>query len=178
MDTIRGIDNQIFQLYKSGSQFFVNAINNTSYILCSTENSYDRKTYIGNDGIYGSTYNANDWLYKIYNASCELPSGERKAKEMNSIKEMGFNIPMLYPNPSNGIFNIDIPVIFNIKELTLVIYNSNGQVVSSQIINKTYQTGEIIKEQFDISNQSNGIYFLSIYSGDKIIYNESVILNK
>ena len=176
MDTIRGIDNQIFQLYKSGSQFFVNAINNTSYILCSTENSYDRKTYIGNDGIYGSTYNANDWLYKIYNASCELPSGERKAKEMNSIKEMGFNIPMLYPNPSNGIFNIDIPVIFNIKELTLVIYNSNGQVVSSQIINKTYQTGEIIKEQFDISNQSNGNYYIQIRSDTRILLSQIVIL--
>lgn len=178
MDTIRGIDNQIFQLYKSGSQFYVNAINNTSYVLCSTENSYDRKTYIGNEGVYGSTYNANDWLYKIYNASCELPSGERKAKEINNINEMGFKSPMLFPNPTTGIFNIEIPVKENIFKYSVVIYNSNGQVVSSQTINKTYQAGEIIKEQFDISNQSNGIYFLSIYSGDKIIYNESVILNK
>ena len=76
----------------------------------------------------------------------------------------------------NGIFNIDIPVIFNIKELTLVIYNSNGQVVSSQIINKTYQTGEIIKEQFDISNQSNGNYYIQIRSDTRILLSQIVIL--
>ncbi len=53
----------------------------------------------------------------------------------------------IYPNPSNGIYNIDTDIP---SEITIT--NINGEVV--------YKNNSI--NRIDISNQANGIYFLNI----------------
>ena len=59
----------------------------------------------------------------------------------------------VYPNPSNGVFNIETG-----GETTLTIYNSMGQTVA---------TFETKKGVFAVSNLSSGVYFVK--SGDGMV---------
>lgn len=59
----------------------------------------------------------------------------------------------VYPNPSNGVFNIETG-----GETTLTIYNSMGQTVA---------TFETKKGVFTVSNLSSGVYFVK--SGDGMV---------
>ena len=62
----------------------------------------------------------------------------------------------VFPNPTNNIFNIDLP---NSKEsFSLAVYSSHGKELF-RIFNNT---------SVDISNLPNGIYFLTIIQSDKI----------
>jgi hypothetical protein len=67
----------------------------------------------------------------------------------------------VFPNPSNGIFTIHQQNIVSQKQ-TIEVYNLIGE--------KIYSTTQNQKEIFDIdiSNSSNGIYFVKIIDGNKI----------
>lgn len=56
----------------------------------------------------------------------------------------------LYPNPSDGIFNIELPSVTD--ELQVTIYNLSGQQIESLSIKG--------KGSIDISKQPNGVYFI------------------
>ncbi|MFC4401086.1 T9SS type A sorting domain-containing protein, partial [Mariniflexile soesokkakense] len=64
----------------------------------------------------------------------------------------GINI---YPNPSNGIFNINLPV--SINDINSELYNINGALISSQ-------KHEFNGKNFglDITDKPAGMYFLKI----------------
>jgi hypothetical protein len=61
----------------------------------------------------------------------------------------------LYPNPNNGLFSLDLNTSSQI-----VIINSLGQVV----FNETMNAG---KQNLDILNAANGIYFVKVIQGNK-----------
>ncbi|MBK8487628.1 MAG: T9SS type A sorting domain-containing protein [Bacteroidetes bacterium] len=75
----------------------------------------------------------------------------------------------IFPNPSNGMFSIDISGLLNTKSLLLYIYNQLGE--------------EVYKNQFDISellypvntNLSTGIYFIYLVADD---FSNSISMNK
>ncbi len=75
-----------------------------------------------------------------------------------------FNI---YPNPSNGIFNLEL---FNVN--TIKVLNTLGSVVYQEKIN-TNET----KSTIDLSNLANGIYFIAVLN-DKGTLNKKVIISK
>lgn len=79
---------------------------------------------------------------------------------VNSIDDIGKRKFSVYPNPSNGIFNIEFPN-FNMNELVSIkIYNVLGSVVFSREL----RIQSNASEQIDISNQAKGMYILSIES--------------
>ncbi len=61
----------------------------------------------------------------------------------------------IYPNPSNGIFNISLPA--SINSVNSQLYNVNGALISSQ---KHELNGNNF--ELDITNKPSGIYFLKI----------------
>ena len=65
----------------------------------------------------------------------------------------------VYPNPSQGIFNIDVP-FNNQHTATIKIYNIQGQIIKEQELNNSINT-------FDISSEKNGIYFYILRSGNR-----------
>ena len=84
-----------------------------------------------------------------------------------------FNVKA-YPNPSNsGVFNIEMTRAFKLHENTCVIqvYNATGALVFDQglILNQTKSYLQI-----DLSNQANGLYFLSLSNGNKTFYQKLV----
>ena len=69
----------------------------------------------------------------------------------------------LYPNPSSGIFNIEIDKSY--QEIEISVFGINGQLILANDSNlSTIETINI-----DLSNQKSGIYFLKIKSEGKTI---------
>jgi len=83
--------------------------------------------------------------------------------EPNKIEEEVSNIN-IYPNPSNGLFNINLPNADN----NIEIYNINGQLILSQ---KTSNSNTTV----DLSSQAKGVYFVKITS-DQNVYNQKIII--
>jgi len=63
----------------------------------------------------------------------------------------------IYPNPTSGIVNIEVP--FAESECEMEVLNVTGQTVLKR---QVYTSGGIIKETLDLSNQAKGLYMLRI----------------
>ena len=69
----------------------------------------------------------------------------------------------IYPNPSNGQFTINGNNI-----TTIEVYNVIGEKVFQSTIHN-------LKSEIDLSNQTNGIYFMKIYDGQAILTKKIVV---
>jgi len=67
----------------------------------------------------------------------------------------------VYPNPSGGIFNIEVPAVN--KEAEIVITDITGRIVEKRMI--TDNKGK--PATFDLSGFTEGIYFIRVNAGDK-----------
>lgn len=74
----------------------------------------------------------------------------------------------VYPNPTNGTFDVELPKNFNGSVKTL---NNIGQEIGIIDLNKE---GERLKGNFDLTPQSAGIYFVQVSDGSKV-YTKKVI---
>ena len=74
----------------------------------------------------------------------------------------------LFPNPSNGIF--DLQIIGDVDLFQLDVYDMQGIKIEQQVMNGT-------KSTIDLSHLENGVYFVSIYS-DKQASLKKVIIAK
>ena len=80
---------------------------------------------------------------------------------------------VIYPNPSNDIFNIELSDIKNTTKGSLSIYDNIGKVIYYEDIDIN---GNTFITQLDISNYENGIYFIKIENeGSRVI--KSIIKN-
>jgi hypothetical protein len=77
----------------------------------------------------------------------------------------------IYPNPSNGVFNIDFN---NVTVSKIDVANILGQKVFSKIVDKTKSESNI---SIDLSNNPNGVYIINA-SNDKETKSYKVVLNK
>jgi hypothetical protein len=77
----------------------------------------------------------------------------------------------IYPNPSNGILNLEISGS-EYQEYKVKIYD----VLGSMVYNTVCTYGTEIKEQIDISNHPKGMYFISIESENGILFNRKIIV--
>lgn len=85
----------------------------------------------------------------------------------------GENI-QVYPNPGNGLVNVKFETTKS-APLNLRITNIIGQQVFS--INKNATIAGIQTEQIDLSNLTEGVYFITISSGKQFI-TQKLIINK
>ena len=81
-----------------------------------------------------------------------------------SLNEEDFNQVVISPNPSSGIFNI---TGIQSKEFTITIVNAFGQIIKKQ--NTT---------SVDLSDCSNGLYFINIVDANGVSTLKSVSLTK
>ncbi len=112
---------------------------------------------------YGSIYISDYWNNRV-RAIYSSVDGISKVSANESIIN-------LFPNPSNGIFNLTIgnyePWVAN----SLEVYSILGEKVCS--------SGNIKGSQFkiDLNNQPNGVYFVRVKSGEKV-YTSKIIIAK
>lgn len=72
----------------------------------------------------------------------------------------------LYPNPNNGLFKISEES--DELELIITIYDSMGKLVHTSNISNA-------KESCDLSDLSNGLYFISVKRNQKLLYSDKFI---
>jgi hypothetical protein len=71
----------------------------------------------------------------------------------------------IYPNPSDGIINIDIE---NINNATIEIYDVNGTLIFSKALNSNF-------EKIDISGFSGGLYLVKVKQDSTVIIGKVVV---
>lgn len=107
-----------------------------------------------------------------YDASMAiLPEMQCAVTGINKNSVLDANVS-LHPNPSNGLVNI-IATLPNSQNLEIAVHNSLGQLISN-----TKHSG-VTSNMFtmDLTNYSNGVYFVTISNGEEKIV-KRLILNK
>jgi len=79
---------------------------------------------------------------------------------------------LIYPNPTAGIFNVDL-VGFGSGEINIQVYNMMGQLITTKNIQSDLGDEMI---PVDISNFSNGMYIVRV-SGNGYYHSEQIIKN-
>jgi hypothetical protein len=79
----------------------------------------------------------------------------------SSISELAINVLKLYPNPNEGIFELELSGLKG-NQVELKFFNVSGQLVSS--IQLPIENGELNKTIEMSSKLSSGFYYLGIYS--------------
>ena len=82
----------------------------------------------------------------------------------NLNKELSLN---LFPNPSTGLFKLDMPA-FNNTDINVSVYDISGKLVFENV----YNNGLI---QIDLSNQPIGMYSVRVVANDVVMNSKMVI---
>ena len=108
-----------------------------------------------NDRIYAGTYGRGLWSSPT---NTTVVSGTTTAIPNKTATKSTISI---YPNPNNGIFNVDINSTLGETNVNAKVYNLIGELVytipEESIVAKQYQ--------IDLSKYSNGIYLVKITTG-------------
>lgn len=92
-----------------------------------------------------------------------------------STKSLGIDIPdlkkavVLFPNPTNGILNINLPDNKNVD--SILVNDESGKMFN---YTNSVKTGNL--QKIDLSGKSTGIYFIRIIMEDKSVIDKKVIL--
>ncbi|MFN2396195.1 MAG: T9SS type A sorting domain-containing protein, partial [Bacteroidales bacterium] len=111
-----------------------------------------------------SPINQNAWEYMLISLLDTTSSNIFENKYKNKFD--------IYPNPSNGIFFIDIRNIHlsPVSSAYIVIYNVQGR----QIYKRKMNSNAI---EIQLNNQPGGVYFLRLVN-DEVIITEKIIIKK
>jgi len=92
-------------------------------------------------------------------------------KELISMVSLEENSPVanvgVYPNPTTGILNVNFELINTDNAAQIVMYDMNGRVVKT--ISNNFTTAGFTQMTSDISDLQNGVYFLTIRSGNNSV---------
>ncbi|MEI7595418.1 MAG: LamG-like jellyroll fold domain-containing protein [Bacteroidota bacterium] len=77
----------------------------------------------------------------------------------------------VYPNPSNGNFNISLGEAVS-GDVTIKIFNTFGQLISEKKITKTENVSVV---NYDITNFNNGLYYIDVVGNGKSIQSKMLI---
>lgn len=119
---------------------------------------------MGSAAGWGTTYKANLSFYPVICGSNIITGISKNLGLSKDVKIM--------PNPSTGLVNLTV-ALPNTQDLNVTVTNALGQV----IVNNNYSSvlSEVIA--LDLTNQTNGVYFVTVSNGkDKMV--QRLILNK
>ncbi len=127
--------------------------------------------------------NAEDYEYGIQDFSCEVTNTDGcnsegqiavEIKDCTAIDEFGANIGLdVYPNPTSGVFNLDINTADNSK-LTIKVVSVTGSLVYHEddlLVNGS------VKQQINLSQFAEGVYTVFV-SSENYTVNKKLVLRK
>lgn len=122
----------------------------------------DLADYVGQNVIFRFTgiWGHSDFWLDIDNLAV-LPNEQTTSIAERPVFISNFN---LFPNPSNGVVQIELSLLER-EAMTMQILNNTGQLVFQQ----AYTKNDYFNETIDLSNFSNGIYFVRINTPQQTI---------
>jgi hypothetical protein len=111
------------------------------------------------------------WKFRVYNnCSVEYKGSYGQALPFNpfsALKDNGIKVPEIkfYPNPVSEKLKIESSVILNAN---INLFNSMGVWLKELKLNEG-------KAEMDLSHLANGIYFLQVLEGGKLVVNTKII---
>ncbi|RLD45021.1 MAG: hypothetical protein DRI86_06220, partial [Bacteroidetes bacterium] len=125
------------------------------------------------------TYN-NTGIYNVSLVACNGNTCDTIIKQdyievlPNGMVEIGVEMSaMLYPNPNDGSFTLEI----NDKgthKLDLHIYNNIG----SEVYSDQFRSSEKTLKKINLQTLSNGVYYVHLNTERAVIYRSKVVINK
>lgn len=185
---IGGWEGGFLNIYINGSLFQGNVTQTSSNNPVTVQIPVNINDIISFDYTAGS--NASENMYTVYNQLAvqvavegtglnipgdigvfSIPTG-LIACQTTGINTQSKNVDLtIFPNPSNGIFNLNINTT-TVKELEIKVLNSIGQVVFAK---NNFNNIVNINEQIDLSNNASGIYFVTVTT-EKSITTQKLII--
>ncbi|MEE9409026.1 MAG: zinc-dependent metalloprotease family protein [Polaribacter sp.] len=80
-----------------------------------------------------------------------------------SVKDFSFDGFNLYPNPSNGTFNLNFDVI-NTDKVSVQLFDIRGRLINQK---EFFNTKENFSEQINFDKTTSGLYLVKITNGNK-----------
>ena len=112
------------------------------------------------DGYQEDTGVLNDWSIEIC-VEAALSSGE---------SNIAVNDVTLYPNPSSGVFNVEINSL-NSSDVEITVYDLLGRAV----FDRTFDNSLNFNEAIDLSNAKSGVYMITVTLGNQEVTKRIVI---
>jgi hypothetical protein len=137
--------------------------------------------FTGNDYPNGKFVNATTSCITIPNTTyTTFPnySAGRYANPNIPIEKSKTNLPLIYPNPSQGKININLKLDNSIDEYQVNIFSIDGKEVYKNSFTEKIEKDNYLTKTFDISDKANGVYFVRVTNGSSILLNKTIILNK
>jgi len=122
-----------------------------SFFANNDGNGYIRTRRVGGAQLDGFNANFGDKLIHYFTVGYGVSIGENTLSNIE-----------VFPNPSNGLFNISIDGYGNNVELT--VYDALGREIQNHYVNGT---DYLVNTQINIENAEKGIYFIKISNGIK-----------
>jgi PKD repeat protein len=85
----------------------------------------------------------------------------------------GMGTIAVYPNPSNGLFNVDFN-LNNELNATIKVTNVLGETIYAKALGTI---NGLNKSAIDITTAAPGVYYVTVLSNDKAVYNNMVVKN-
>jgi plastocyanin len=120
-----------------------------------------------NSQSYNATANGN-YAVIITQSSCSDTSSCYSISTVGITENSLSPFVFIYPNPSDGKFQFTIEGEQIAKNCKVEIYNVQGERIYQSEITNT-------KSDIDLSNQTNGIYFMKIYNEQTVLTKKIVI---
>lgn len=115
----------------------------------------------------GSVYPVSSNTNKDFNASKEIWRFFCRYNSATGINKMEkINDVLVYPNPSNGMFNVEVEDFIN---TSIVIFNSLGEKITEEKLNSN-------STSINISSCSKGIYFYQLKNANGIVKSGRVVV--
>ncbi len=130
--------------------------------------------------IYSNTYSSTNCYCN--NGTCSSTPGGvnygRQAQNPTVTETKAINLPLMYPNPTTGKMNINLPLEKEINAYSINVFSVDGRNIYHKSINEKMEAAQTLQQNFDISDQPNGVYFVRIISENDVLLNKTFILNK
>ncbi len=161
-----------YAMVDSSVQFFNESENADSYLWefgdgnTSAENNPNHS--YAESGGYGVHLTAsNDYCSDTFFAAIEvnLPVGIGLNNLIESI--------ILYPNPNDGSFEVELKSRNYAAQLDLTLYSMNGKVIDT----RTVDFNGFVKEKYSYNELTSGFYFLQIQDGENKLVLKIEIVN-
>lgn len=85
-------------------------------------------------------------------------------------------IQQIYPNPSTGIFYVDLTLEATNSEVLIRVSDLSGKMIREEIYQDLPAT--TFHTETDLSAQQNGLYFLSVYANEQLLSTSKVQIIK